>query len=219
MLGLGIVVVLVGPLTLLQNILVLNGHKAEGIRLSVGERISVSIGELGLKDQNKNLEIQGLSISFPFSAIGESLPQEMSIKAKRIHFVDETKPVESLKYFLSKFKDPAGEKDDSSATCLGRVEIESLEFGVSHSAELWRIDQVDLLRPCFSSFEIRFDYFNLKSEALILNENSLDFKINPNHFYDLETEKTLQFVKQGNLLKLTRPNLIDVNSQGQAYPK
>ena len=217
--GMVIAVVLVlimalGPLQILEKILQLNGHQAAGFRWTFGDEIVFSAEKLGLADSNKTLEVENLSMRIPRQALGGEGLSALSLSASKIHFVDETKPVESLKYLLGKFSSSdaigrEGPSDSKNGKCLRSLKVSSLSFAVSHSARPWMIQNLQASGLCFSQGQIKFENIELESQDIEISDSSIGLKIDQTRFYDVSHPQKISFRRHKNFIELSDPELLD----------
>jgi hypothetical protein len=220
-LGLLLLILVMGPLKTIEKLLVLNGHKASGFKLDFGldnrfglkENLTLSVERLGLVDQNKTLEIENLIISVPFTALLEKALPKVILSAGKIVFVDETKPNESLQYFLAKFpgrkavEEDERDKAEGASSCLGSVKVELLSFAVSHSASPWIVRDLNIERPCLFERKLTFSALSLDSEDIQVSSSSVKLKINKDRFHDVENGQALIFNKQESSIDFGHPEL------------
>ncbi len=210
--GFGLLVALTSfPFWMLEQLLILNGHHAKGMRIERQKLSSwnVHVEELRLKDENKDLEIQGLQILIPVDQLPNIQLSGIEIRAKKLRFRDETKPSASFEKFLKSLEQL--NQQSAGEQCLRSFDFDHLSFAVSHSADDFVFEKVKGDGLCYQAGRLKFIHLSFQSPQWELQEKALELTTDGNYFHDLDGGKKLLLPRENNAINLFRPQAVNIS--------
>ncbi|MFN8945307.1 MAG: hypothetical protein ACK5WZ_11880 [Pseudobdellovibrionaceae bacterium] len=164
-----------------------SGHMAKKIEIGIDAgKFILKIGHLKIDDETKEFQLKGLETEY-FLEQTDEVQTIFHLKIDEISFKDLTRPNESLKNILRKIYP---QKRDRS--CIVHLEIGLFSMGVSASAEPITLRNIVAKNICLDE-DLTYESLNFESRDLKIIDHKIQFLAKPTHFWDIKSEKTLNF--------------------------